>query len=284
MKSKFLGILLCILLLAGGVAGAQYNQPLRSSTTLDDDVPTWNMGNSWTYALHDFTADYDESGQKLYCKGSIDEFTWTVVDTSDGFYKVDFTGNLNCEYDIHLSSSMGSFSISGTIKETFSRMSGSIIWTQSGLELSDFSAEIRGLTAGKIHPLPFALPLPFKVTIDADLSTEFPLFDFPLDSNKYWALPEVQLKLSIRAGGIFGLIEIPITFTMNYPWTPLAFHCVDKTPLTVEAGTFDAWKITSTLFDLFTYYYAPEVGNLIQIDATMDNGEVHGELISTTYS
>ncbi len=119
--------------------------------------------------------------------------------------------------------------------------------------------------------------------MNADLSTEFPLFEFPLSSNKFWTLPDMDIVVGVQAGGIFGLINLPITFTTGYYWTPLAFHCKNKQDISVEAGTFNAWEIESTFFDLFKYYYAPEVGNIVKIDATMPNGDVHGELKSTNY-
>ena len=90
--------------------------------------------------------------------------------------------------------------------------------------------------------------------------------------------------MSVHAGGPFGLINIPITFSTHYSWMPLAFHCKDKKDITVEAGSFNAWEIESTFFDLFEYYYAPSVGNIIKIDATMPNGDIKAELKSTNYS
>jgi len=163
-------------------------------------------------------------------------------------------------------------------------MTGSIIFTKDNLEITDLNAEIRGITAGKISPLPFALPLPFKVTIDADLSQNFPLFDFPLSPSKFWDMPNIVTTVSVNAGGIFGLVKIPVSFSTEYSWFPFAFHCINTQDVTVEAGTFNAYKIESTFFDMFEYYYAPSVGNLIKIDATMQNGHVSAELKSTNYS
>jgi hypothetical protein len=57
----------------------------------------------------------------------------------------------------------------------------------------------------------------------------------------------------------------------------------DKQDVTVEAGTYSAYRITSLIGDYCDYYYAPIVGNLVKINAVLTNGEIHGELKSTNY-
>jgi len=286
MKIKIIGSIVFMMLLTSAISAVGTNAVEKNQNvgqTLLDDVPVWNVGDSWTYMIDDFTFDYEEGGQKMFFDGTIDDFTWTVADTSGSTYIVDFSAELSCDFEIYLSSSSTSLYVTGNIKNTLTRMTGTLTFTKSNLHLQDMSAQIIGIISAKISPIPIALPLPFKATMNADLSTEFPLFEFPLSSNKFWTLPDMDIVVSVHAGGIFGLINIPITFTTGYYWTPLAFHCKNKQDISVEAGTFNAWEIESTFFDLFEYYYAPEVGNIVKIDATMPNGDVHGELTSTNY-
>jgi len=288
MKIKILRTIVILMLITSVISvvgqASIKNRQNKGVAILDDDVPIWNVGDSWAYTINDFTFDYEEGNQRLYFDGSIDDFTWTVADTSGSTYKVDFTGKLNCEYDIYLSSSSLNFAVSGMMKEALTRMSGTLTFTKSNLHLQDMSAEIKGITSAKIYPIPIPLPIPFKVTVNGDLSTEFPLFDFPLSTNKFWNLPNMDIVVSVHTGGPFGIVSIPISFVTQYSWMPLAFHCKNKQDITVEAGPFNAWAIESTFFDLFEYYYAPSVGSIIKIDATMPNGDLHGELKSTNYS
>jgi hypothetical protein len=282
MMSKVVGIFVSMLILFSFGTMAEYidTEHPPEITGFSDDVPEWHVGDSWTYTIDDFTVDFVFSGQKIFIDGSIDDFKWTVEDTSGSTYRVGFTGKFNGRYEIFLSSSSGKFYIVGTVKDTLTSLIGEIIFTQSNLELRDMSGELKGITWGKISPLPFALPLPFKATIDGDLSTEFPLFDFPLYVPKFWNFPDMQATMRIRAGGIFGLLQIPMSISVDYPWIPLAFYCKDQRDITVEAGIFNAYEISSLFGQFFEYYYAPTVGNLIKIDAVMDNGDVHGELKS----
>lgn len=286
MMSKVAGIFVCMLLLFSIGAVAEHidtdNNP--QNIAFMDDVPEWHVGDSWTYTIDDFTVDFVFTNQRIYLDGSIDDFEWIVTDTSGSTYTVEFTGKLNCYYEIFLSSSSGEFYITGTIKDTLTNLKGTIIFTQSDLQIRDMSGEISGIAWGKISPLPFFLPLPFKATIDGDLSTDFPLFDFPLSVPKFWNLPAMQAIMRIRAGGIFGLIQIPMSISVDYPWIPLAFHCRDERVISVEAGSFNSYEISSLFGQFFEYYYAPTVGNLIKIDANMDNGDVHGELKSYSWS
>ena len=148
----------------------------------------------------------------------------------------------------------------------------------------DFNAEIKGIANVKIHPIPIKLPLPIKITADAELSTVFPLFNFPLFAPKFWNLPEMDITMHTSFGGIFGLINIPISFYKPFSWIPFAFSVLDKVSVTVPKGTYDAWKIQSLIGDYFEYYYAPVVGNLIKIEVNMPRGGIKGELIDTNYA
>jgi hypothetical protein len=288
MKYKLLGILIVTTLLVNIVSVAEPisdNFKKSQTTNLDDPVPTWKVKDSWTYTIHDFTIDYEYDSLKIFLTGRIDDFKWTVKDTSGGEYKVAVSGKIAATtYDVYLPFSSSVLHISGSIKPLLTKLSGTIIFSQLDLELKDISAKIIGITAAKIGPIPIALPIPIKISLDSELSTILPIFDFPLYDNKFWNLPSIVIKGKVNAGGIFGIINYPITITKSYSFIPLAFHCHPKNDITVEAGTYSAYKITSILFDMFEYYYAPSVGNIIKIDATMPNGEIHGELKSTTYS
>ena len=97
-------------------------------------------------------------------------------------------------------------------------------------------------------------------------------------------MPEMDIEMQSKFGGILGLLKIPITIKTHYDWIPLAFSCLNMESVNVGAGTYDAWKIKSIIGDFFEYYYAPVVGNLIKIDVNMPKGGIQGELIDTNYA
>ena len=286
MKGIIIGIAAALFLLGSTISTAnQYTQPFSPANPLDDNVPVWQVGNSWTYTVSNLTINYNVSGQKILVYGTINDFTWTVTDTSDStYYKVNFTGKLTASYDLKVSSISGNMQVKGTFKPTRTHLKGTILFTKSDLKIHSVTAEIKGLSAAIIAPLKIKLPIPFKLTAQSGLSDDFPLLDFPLSSNKYWSMPNLEINMVANAGGILGFFSFPITFGTEYYWTPFAFHCQDKRDVTVPAGTYSAYKISSIFGEYFDYYYAPDVGNLIKIDATLQNGAISAELVASNYS
>ncbi|MBN1280293.1 MAG: hypothetical protein JXA00_01445 [Candidatus Thermoplasmatota archaeon] len=284
MKKILPGVVICLIVFISSISAVATATNLSPPAPLDDDVPIWQVGNSWTYTVDPFVVDYDYSGQTVLMDGSIEDFTWRVTDTSDAtYYKVEYTGKLTATYDIYLSSFSGKLDMAGTFKPTWTRLKGTILFTKADLQIHHATAEIKGITMATIAPLPFALPIPFKVIADVDFSTDFPLFNFPLNDNKYWTMPSLDITIQANAGGILGIFQVPIQFVTSYSWTPFAFHCQEQRDITVPAGTFSAYKISSLFGDVFDYYYAPTVGNIIKIDATLQNGAASAELTSFNY-
>jgi hypothetical protein len=285
MKGIIVGIAVALFLCGSSLSTAhQTTQPTTPILPLDDNVPVWTVGNSWTYAISNFSVNYDQDGQKMLVNGRIDDFTWTVTDTSDStYYTVNLTGKLTASYDISFSSIQGTKHFSGTLKPRLHNLKGTILFTKSDLQIHTFSAVIKGLSKTIIAPLTFAIPFPMKITANGQMNKDFPLFDFPLSSTKYWSLSNFDATIQASAGGIFGLIQIPISISIQQSWFPWIFQCQGTQDVTVPAGTYNAYHISSTFGDYFDYYYAPAVGNLIKIDATLQNGAISGELTSFTY-
>ncbi len=284
---KILSILVVGVFVLSGIGvvatNSQTNRSSSKAASLDDDVPVWNVGNSWTYTVSNITVNYNQGGQQIFMNGKIDDFTWKVSDTTGDYYTVAVTGKISATYDLLLNTQTSTVHLVGSFKPTLTRFKGTIQFTKSNLQVHALSFQLLGVTMMKINSLPFALPIPFKLVTVGDLSVDFPLFDFPLYGLKFWDMPDLTLTMSSTFGGIFGLIQVPFTVSVEYSWMPLAFYTLGEESVTVPAGTYDAYKITSLLGDSFVYYYAPDAGNLIKIDASLPNGGLHAELASTTY-
>jgi len=286
MKKTLSLLIVCIFISSGiGVAAAHGQSTLspHSASPLDDDVPVWNVGDAWTYTIHNITVNYTQGAQGIFIDGNIDDFSWTVSDTTGDYYTVAVTGKVNATYDFSLASQSSTIRFVGSFKPTLTRLKGTMQFTKSDLQIHSLSFQLLGLTMTKINSLPFALPFPFRLVSEGSLSVDFPLFDFPLYGLKFWDLPDFTLTMSSTFAGIFGLIQLPFTVTVHHSWVPLSFWAFDKQDVTVEAGTYSAYRITSIVWDYFVYYYAPDVGNLIKIDASLPNGGAHAELKSTNY-
>jgi hypothetical protein len=286
MKKTVSVVIISIVLLSGfGVAATngKSNVSSNKSTSFDDNVPTWNAGNTWTYTVTSITVSYNQGGQQILMSGTIDDFTWTVTDTTGNYYTVTFTGKLSATYDLLLNSQTSTLHLVGLFTPTLTRLKGTIQFTKSNLQVHAVSIQLLGITMTKINSLSFYLPLPFKLVSQGSLTTDFPLLDFPLYILKFWDLPDVTLTMSSTFGGILGLIQIPFTVSVHYSWMPFSFFTLGKESVTVPAGTYDAYKIQSLISDNFVYYYASDVGNIVKIDLSLPNGAIHAVLKSTTY-
>jgi hypothetical protein len=282
-KFGLVGLLIFMLVISTFIVSAENIETLNSPINPDDDVPIWNIGNSWTYQVSEFSVDYAYEEISIVMNGQIDDFKWTVTDTSTD-YILDVEGKVSATFEGTLPFGSGILNFNGDIKSNRNKITGEIVFTKTNLEIVDFNAEIKGIAKIQIHPIPFKLPLPIKITANADLSTAFPLLNFPLKIPKFWNLPEMDIEMHTTFGGIFGIFSYPLKLTTHYSWTPLAFSVLAQETITVPEGTYDAWKIESLIGDYFTYYYAPAVGNLIKIEVNMPRGGIKAELTEKNYS
>jgi hypothetical protein len=284
MKKIISVIVVCAFILSGiGVLAAPNQTTRHPSTTFDDDVPIWNVNNAWTYTISNMVVNYSSGGQQIHMNGQIDDFTWTVTDTTGDYYTVGLTGKLTANYDITFPSGSSTYHFVGSFTPQLTRLKGTLQLTKSDLQIHHVSLQLIGITMTKVNSLPFNIPFPIKLISDGSLTTDFPLFDFPLHLLKFWNLPDVTLTLSSTFGGIFGLIQIPFTVTAQYSFAPLAFWVLDQETVTVPAGSYTADKVISLISDEFAYYYAPDAGNIVKIDLRLPYGELHAALKSTTY-
>jgi hypothetical protein len=283
LKKRIVSYLIFLLLIFNTVIVAQAitDEPKNiDSTSFDDDVPTWNVGDSWTYNINDFTYERNDAGNRFYVDGKINNLKWTVSDTSGSTYEVDISGKLDASYEIYFAAA--GLSVTGSFNPAMTRLRGSINFEKTNLQITSFNANIVGITSAVISPIPIPIPIPFKMTVDGSLDTPLPFLDFPLADWKLpWALPEINVVLDTKFGGILGLISFPVTFNTHYAWTPLAFWCLGQQSVTVPEGTFDAWEISSIIGDYFEYFYAPDVGNIIKINVDIGIAKASGELIAT---
>jgi hypothetical protein len=280
---RHLFIIGCIsILFLSGTANALPSKNISSPLFFDDDVPVWEVGDSWTYKVKNFTVDYSDTSISVFLHGIIEDFEWTVSSTGGSDYILDFTGKITADYTIYYNTGTNEIYLTGTFKPLLTRLAGTLVFTKSSLELKDIDAQIRGITMAVIDPLPFALPIPYKLDVSGNLDAVFPIIDFPIYNGKTWNSPSINIQMQATMGGPLGLISFPFTLTSSFPsWL---IGCTDYTTITVQGNTYDAYEIEPIIVTMFRLYYAPAVGNLVKIDAALTNGNLHADLISTTYS
>jgi len=86
-KKTIISILVCMLVIPSFLVSAEQIDLIKESTNYDDDVPIWNNGDSWTYTVSEFWVNFTYEGKNIKMVGKIDDFKWTVKDTSGSSYK-----------------------------------------------------------------------------------------------------------------------------------------------------------------------------------------------------
>ena len=98
-KIAIIGLLIFMLAIPNFIVSAESIEKINSPISPNDDVPIWNVGNSWTFQISEFTADYAYEALSIMMSGQIIDFKWTVSDTSGTNYIVDVEGKLSATFD-----------------------------------------------------------------------------------------------------------------------------------------------------------------------------------------
>ena len=285
MRKKTIVIFfVCMLVIPSIIVSAEKSEIKKASTEESFDGPIWKVGNSWTFTVDNFWVNTTYQGNKVKMAGKIDDFKWIVSDVTETTYVVDVSGDVSAAYEVEAVLGNIVLEFNGAIEPSTSRVKGTIIFDKTNLHIIDFDAQILCLSSVQFFKLPIRIPLALRIAADISLSTPFPLLDFPLSTLKFWNLPEMDIVADIEMGGILGIIKVPMTVTKHYNWTPFAFCCLNQATITVEGGTYDAWRILSLIGGYYDYYYAPIVGNLIKFEFDLPSGGASGELKGYEFS
>lgn len=267
MNRRIIGVLTCMLLMVNSLAivsCADFKQvPTEANTNSFDDevnVPTWNIGDSWTYDV-EHSVGFD---QYVFFDWILEDLEFTVTDDAGDSYRVEFAGDVVGE--------IGHFPFAIPLEDA--TIQGHEIIGKSDLGISQLIAHAQGTR--KIGPV--EIPIDIDITVTSDPA--FTVLSFPLFVGKSWTRPSSSVSIEYTIS-MFGETET-IQKYLSIPEMPM--FCTGIETTTVEAGTYEAFKISGgSLLDI---YYAPTVANIIKISGSdpSETRELNMELISTTYT
>jgi hypothetical protein len=294
---RMIGVILCMLLL-GSLTGITQclatNTVLQktSTTSMEDDVPIWDVGDSWTYLIDTCNVQFFESGQLIGINLSMDSFLVEVKETTATSYVLGISGKIqgSFEYDDGAGTTLAG-------RLYFTKISGTMQLRKADLAVEEALVVIRGIALLKEHPLPISIPIPvpLTITLNVEQSAPRPLIDFPLYDGKEGIISEAHLSANIKVESIVLKIlnifnsEIPKEIILDQVMDiPMLLYTANAEEVTVQAGTFTAYDITFFEGLLGSIYYASATGNIIKAEAEMDIPDqlairFHGELKQTNY-
>ena len=311
MKNRMIKFLICITLVFTILTSATNAINLNKNSNNDlkkcsvgDDAPVWKIGETWTYIL----SPIDQSSDKGQLYISIGDLPLKVTDDTGSSYKVEFKADLVGFYETPQGQDP-------YIKANFknSKIEGDISFRKTDLAIEEMNIKISGGLGFNVDStsLPFpipSIPLPYTININSVFDNGLALFSFPLEINKNWNLASTNLIingdmhslwlyllnfmnkiyqfLEPEIASLLPVIDIKEALELilgsniiNFPDIPLFFMCLKKETRTVAAGSFEAYNIS--LLPGGNIYYAPELGNIIELSSTNLNMELKKHAISS---
>ena len=286
MKIKIIGFLVCILLIAtalpvAGTVNKITSQPASTSA----DVPTWEVGDSWTYNEKYVNRVYKADGTIWYLWYHNCTSTYNVTDITAENYTLTMTSTNN-----EGSVTIGSFHFKFS---KYIKFSGEMIFKKTDLSLVSRSAQEKGLVFLLLFNI---IPIPMQYT-DVWAGTFSPTvryLPFPLTAGTNGTLPNASYTGYEKCSLFWGLITM-YNWPNLYGYTGEQNYTCEMANITVPMGTYDTYNVsvtsTSGMYHaLEFYYYAPEVGWMVkEVSNDTDVGGRPGssfesELVSFSYT
>jgi len=296
MKYKILAIFISILFLVSiGASANTFSESNfnKQTSTMDDNTPTWSLGNIWTYDINTIEFQLNESGQTIELSLAVNDLELKVSSETQTAYVLDLKGKISGSFAYDDGAGM---TLGGSLY--FTKFSGILNVGKDNLTAHREYVVINSIALLTEHPIPIPLPLPIplKITIEVDHPTPRPLLVFPLFDGKIVLVEGVHITANIKVESIvlriLNLInpEIPAEIVLDQGlYLPQLLYDVAPEEVTVTAGIYDAYNLAFFEGLLGSLYYAPVAGNLIKAQAELDVPDsfylnFDGELKSTNYS
>jgi len=245
---------ICFLIFCVTLTPAMITTNKGSLRISEGDVPTWAIGDSWTYTINPLSF----SSPNISFYGSIENFQQTVVGKNDDTYTISISGDI--AGDVVVNDIQGELT-GAIVGESQVRVS----------DLADITTELHSF--GEV----IIIWMSFDYTMDMFMSSSpaLEVYDFPL------RFEEWQLSGLTTVAGTFsieGLLTQPFDGSQ---WVDETVECNTQEQITVPAGTFECYKIgRETTFS----WFSTQVGNMVKttVDQYDENMEIH--LIATLNS
>lgn len=210
MKTKLIGIFVCIMLLTTLFAAAQPANIILGTTTKTQtasttmvDVPVWDIGDSWTYQIDDISIDYTTDTQSILLHGTITDFPLEVTSTTGDFYTLSFATTMDAIGYINANPVEGPVNVSVTISDL--AIHGTVTVEKSSLGIKDIALSFDNQRISfNIIDQPYVtlpswlriLSAKFTSDVDVNLDISVALLTFPLNIGMFWDLIPTSFSIN----------------------------------------------------------------------------------------
>jgi len=214
----------------------------KTILNIDDvDVPTWTVGNSWTY----YIKIQGDLGDTLNFNLIFDNLVFTIQTVDTTAYTTSISGK--AEGDITIKQSQ---IIRGTLQDT--TLTGTAEIEKSNIGFKKIDAKMQGKIS--VAGLPIKS---FTLEIDLTILPSFSGLIFPINVGEKYTIPISDIEGKAQISFIKNPIYIDEIAGGDQA------ECTGKETKSVVAGIYEAYKIESD-GDIKERYYAEEAGNIIK--------------------
>lgn len=295
MIKKIAIIIILMLLITSFTSTAEnipeYNNIKENNKTyFNEDVPTWQINDYWTYDINKLDLKITQSGTQTNLSLIFTNFKLTVVSITNSTYNLNISGKVQGSFLYNDSSGL---LLGG--KFLFSKMSGSMQLRKSDLATISGELIIKSITLLNQNPLKIPLPIPLTIKVSIAHDSSRPFIDFPLYDQKLGTISEATPNIDIKVESI--VLKILHIFIADIPseiishtglLVPSIPYIATQESISVKAGTFNAYNIRLGLGLIGYLYYAPEVKNIVKLNIGIDllyqySMMFNAELINSNY-
>ncbi len=234
LSTGFMVCGICFLFFYINLTSATTTTNISMSRVAEGDIPTWTVGDSWTYTINPLSF----SSPNGSFDGTIENFKQTVVGITDNTYSISISGDIT-----------GDVVVSGFSGELTGAITG-----ESHIRMSDLAEETTELhSTGTI--IYMWLPFPYTMDLYMSSSPALEVYDFPLQIEQ-WELS--GLTTITGSFSIEGIIDQPFDGSQ---WIDETVECTSLEQLSVPAGTFECYKIGR---ETTLSWFSTQVGNMVK--------------------
>jgi len=265
MRKKIVGIFVCMLMIATMAipisAMNKVGKIENKSISIISDVPTWKVGDSWTYNTRIYNAASENvtDGMVVEVTG---ELTLEVVDDTGDIYTL--KGLMK---PIH-----GIVDLPGNIDLKISRMSSykSILEIQkSNLSIVKHEHTMKGICLFTLGLITLPIPIQMQAYTTTEFKPMWEVLPFPLFDRKTGDYENCSRIEEVSISMFWGLVSISNDNSSD-GWVGNGPYECNEDTITVEAGIYDVYNVScivdfgSNAQDCYFSNYAEEVGNIVK--------------------
>jgi hypothetical protein len=241
---------------------------------LDDNVPVWELGDSWIYNINRFQTNFYASGAFIGIDSYVDELNFEVIGYSETSYISGISGIIKGTFQYETGEGIV---LKGNL--LFTKLSGNIYFRKNDLAIEKTQIIIKGIVLITEHlfQIKIPIPLPLTITVNINQTISRPIIDFPLYDGKQGFINETVISANIKFESV--VLQILSFFFEDIPYgiyyketfnIPMLNYSTKTENISIGSETYNAYNI-SFAWDLFgSIYYAPSVRNIVKTEAVIE--------------